>query len=83
MVAFFSNDTSKTKDALTRKSRFSENAEKVYLLFNEKSQWTIEELVERTKMTTSAIRKIVQNLCKQRYIVKFGTTKFAFYRKMD
>jgi len=35
------------------------------------------------KMTTSAIRKIVQNLCKQRYIVKFGTTKSAFYRKMD
>ena len=68
---------------LKNRKRLSENAEKVFLLFDKKKEWTVDELSKATDLVAGTVRKIVQNLCKQRYIVKFGTTKSAFYRKID
>ena len=65
------------------KNVLSKNSQAIFSLFEKQPQWTMQEILQAVSMNSETVRKIVQNLCKQRYIVKFGTTKSAFYRKMD
>lgn len=89
LAFFFSTLHKQTKiliekiELLRTKSALSKNARVVLSLFEQNPQWTIQEILEKVSMNTETVRKIVRNLCKQRYIVKFGTTKSVFYRKMD
>lgn len=70
-------------ELLRTKSALSKNAQAVLSLFDQSPQWTMQEMLEKVSMNPETVRKIVRNLCKQKYIVKFGTTKSVFYRKMD
>lgn len=77
------NHLSDKIDFLKNRKNLSENAEAVLALFDKKNRWTIDELSRATGKATGTLRKIIQNLCKQRYITKFGITKSAFYKKIS
>lgn len=70
-------------DRLKQETRLSKNAKVIAEFFMQQPEWTARELAEKSNVNLETVRKILQSLCKQNYIVKFGTTKSSFYRKMD
>lgn len=70
-------------DSLETDKKLTKNAESVLKLFDKQSEWTASEISDKTGLNPETTRKILQTLCRRRYIVKFGTTKGSFYRKMN
>ena len=68
---------------LKQETSLSKNAKVIAEFFMKQPEWTARELSEKSNVNLETVRKILQSLCKQNYIVKFGTTKSSFYRKMD
>ena len=87
-LLFFLMTLQKQKNCLIEKINFlqhriplSESSRKVLDLFDNKPKWTVQEIAQTLGKPEVSIRKILQALCKQKCITKFGTTKACFYRK--
>lgn len=87
-LLFFLMTLQKQKNCLIEKINFlqhriplSESSRMVLELFEKKPKWTVQEIAQTLGKPEVSIRKILQTLCKQKCITKFGTTKACFYRK--
>lgn len=87
-LLFFLMTLQKQKDCLVEKINFlqhriplSESSRMVLDLFESKPKWTVQEIAQTLGKPEISIRKILQALCKQKCITKFGKTKACFYRK--
>lgn len=87
-LLFFLITLQKQKDCLVEKINFlqhriplSESSRMVLDLFESKPKWTVQEIAQTLGKPEISIRKILQALCKQKCITKFGKTKACFYRK--
>lgn len=87
-LLFFLMTLQKQKDCLIEKINFlqhriplSESSRMVLDLFENKPKWTVQEIAQTLGKPEISIRKILQALCKQKCITKFGRTKACFYRK--
>jgi Fic family protein len=87
-LLFFLMTLQKQKDCLIEKINFlqhriplSESSRMVLDLFENKPKWTVQEIAQALGKPEISIRKILQALCKQKCITKFGKTRACFYRK--
>ena len=85
-LRFFLLTVQKQKIRLEKKITPKENtlnltASKVFALFEEKNQWTTIEIKTALNININTIKKTIQELVKDGYLVKNGTTKGAWYEK--
>ena len=69
----------KVKEFKNKPVRLNLTAQKILSLFDKRQDWSTAEISQELEMNMETVKKQLQNLVKQEFLIKNGSTKSAYY----